>query len=92
MAENTASPRLFANPYAVKVGASSEPLAVHGLPLLELGDPHFEADEVLGEFAGRAHLHQLFYTRSVNLSLSLCYLLRAFSEYGVEIVHGNFPS
>jgi hypothetical protein len=24
--------------------------------------------------------------------LSLCYLLRAFSEYGVEIVHGNFPS
>jgi hypothetical protein len=24
--------------------------------------------------------------------LSLCYLLRAFSEYGVKIVHGNFPS
>ena len=108
MAENTASPRLFADPYAVKVGASrgpllgasSEPLLsesrgplpVRGLPLLELGDPHFEADEVLGEFAGRAHLHQLFYTRSVDLSLSLCYLLRAFSEYGVEIVHGNFPS
>jgi len=25
-------------------------------------------------------------------SLSLCYLLRAFSGYGVKIVHSNLPS
>ncbi len=74
------------------VGAPRRPLPVRGRPLLELGDPYFEANEVLGKFAGRAHLHQFFYTRSVNPSLSLCYLLRAFSSYGVKIVHGNFPS
>ena len=74
------------------VGASRGPLPVRGRPLLELGDPYFEADEVLGEFAARAHLHQFFYTRSVDPSLSLCYLLRAFSGYGVKIVHGNSPS
>ena len=68
------------------------PLPVRGRPLLELGDPYFEADEVLGEFAGRAYLHQFFYTRFVDPSLSLCYLLRAFSGYGVEIFHGNFLS
>ncbi len=74
------------------VGASSRPLPVRGRPLFELGDPYFEADEVLGEFAGRAYLHQFFYTRPINPSLSLCYLLRAFSGYGVKIVHGNFLS
>jgi hypothetical protein len=74
------------------VSASSGPLPVRVRPLLELGDPYFEADEVLGEFAGRAYLHQFFYTRSVDPSLSLCYLLRAFCEYGVKIVHGNSPS
>lgn len=67
-------------------------LPVRGRPLFELGDPYFEADEVLGEFAGRAHLHQFFYTRSVDLSLSLCYLLRAFDGYGVKIIHGTLPS
>ena len=72
--------------------ASHGPLPVRGRPLLELGDPYFEADEVLSEFAARADLHQFFYTRSVNLSLGLCYLLRAFSGYGVKIVHGNSPS
>ncbi len=36
--------------------------------LFELGDPYFEADEVLGEFAGRAYLNQFFYTRSVDPS------------------------
>ncbi|MGI8728770.1 MAG: hypothetical protein ACR2LK_02015 [Solirubrobacteraceae bacterium] len=72
--------------------AQPGPLLVRGRPLLELGDPYFEADEVLGEFAGRAHLHQFFYTRSVNLSLSFCYLLRAFSGYEVKIFHGNSPS
>jgi hypothetical protein len=71
------------------VGASRGPSPVRGRPLLELGDPYFEADEVLGEFAGRTHLHQFFYTRSVNPSLSLCYLLRALSGYGVKIVHCN---
>ena len=70
----------------------SDPLPIRGRPLLELGDPYFEADEVLGEFAGRAYLHQFFYMRFVGLSLSLCYFLRAFSEYGVKIVHGNSPS
>jgi hypothetical protein len=74
------------------VSASSGPLPVRVRPLLELGDPYFEADEVLGEFAGRAYLHQFFYTRSVDPSLGLCYLLRAFCEYGVKIVHGNSPS
>jgi hypothetical protein len=74
------------------VGASRGPLPVRGTRLLELGDPYFKADEVLGEFASRAHLHQFFYMRSVNLSLSLCYLLRAFSGYVVKIVHGNIPS
>ena len=74
------------------VGASSGPLPVRGWPLFELSDPYFEADKVFGEFAGRAHLHQFFYTRSVGPSLSLCYLLRTFSEYGVKIVHGNSPS
>jgi hypothetical protein len=74
------------------VSASSGPLPVRVRTLLELGDPYFEADEVLGEFAGRAHLNQFFYTWSVDPSLSLCYLLRAFSKYGVKIVHGNFLS
>jgi hypothetical protein len=74
------------------VSASSGPLPVRGRPLFELGDPYFEADEVLGEFAVRAYLNQFFYTRSVDTSLILCYLLRAFSGYGVKIVHGNFPS
>jgi hypothetical protein len=74
------------------VGASSGPLPVRGGPLFELGDPYFEADEVLGEFAGRTYLNQLFYTWSIDPSLSLCYLLRAFSKYGVKIVHGNSPS
>ena len=85
MAENPGQsvPRLF---------ASNGPSPVHGRPLLELGDPCFEADEVLGEFAARAHLHQFFYTRPINPSLSLCYLLRAFSGYGVKIVHSNLPS
>ena len=50
------------------VGASSEPLPIRGRPLFELGDPYFEADEVLGEFAGRAYLNQFFYTRSVDPS------------------------
>ena len=72
--------------------ASRGPLPDRARHLLELGDPYFEADEVLGEFAGRANLHQFFYTRFVEPSLSLCYLLRAFSGYGVEIVHGNFLS
>ena len=72
--------------------ASRGPLPDRARHLLELGDPYFEADEVLGEFAARAHLHQFFYTRPINPSLSLCYLLRAFSGYGVEIVHGNFLS
>lgn len=74
------------------VGASRGPLPVRGRPLFELGDPYFEADEVLGEFAGRTHLYQFFYSRSVNPSLSLCYLLRAFSGYGVKIFHGSFLS
>ncbi len=74
------------------VGVSSGPLSVRGRPLFELSDPYFEADEVLGEFAGRAYLNQFFYTRSVDPSLSLCYLLRTFSKYGVKIVHGNSPS
>ena len=64
------------------------PLPVPGWSLFELGDPYFEADEVLGEFARRAYLNQSFYTRSVKLSLLLFYLLRAFSGYGVKIVHG----
>src|SRR5215210_2915083 len=64
-------------------------LSVRRRPLLELGDPYFEADEVLGKFAARAHLHQFFHTCSVSPSLSLCYLLRASSGYGVKIVHGN---
>ena len=50
------------------VGASSGPLPVRGRPLFELGDPYFEADEVLGEFAGRAYLNQFFYTRFVDPS------------------------
>ena len=50
------------------VDTSSGPLPVRGRPLFELGDPYFEADEVLGEFAGRAHLHQFFYTRPVDPS------------------------
>jgi hypothetical protein len=60
--------------------------------LFELGDPYFEADEVLGKFAGCAHLHQFLYTWPIVPSLSLCYLLRAFGGYGVEIVHGYLPS
>ena len=79
-------------PTPCAVGVSRGPLPVCGRPLLELGDPYFEADEVLGELAGRAHLHQFFYTLSVSPSLSFCYLLRAFGGYGVEIVHGNSPS
>ena len=50
------------------VGASSGLLPVRGRPLFELGDPYFEADEVLGEFAGRAYLNQFFYTRFVDPS------------------------
>ncbi len=73
------------------VGASCGPLPDCARHLLELGDPYFEADEVLGEFTGRARLHQFFYTRSMNPSLLLFYLLRAFSGYEVKIVHGNFP-
>jgi hypothetical protein len=57
-----------------------------------LGDPYFEADEVLGEFAGCAHLHQFFYTWPIIPSLSLRYLLRAFGGNGVKIVHGNILS
>ena len=30
--------------------------------------------------------------RPITASLSLCYLLRAFSGYGVKIVHSNLPS
>ena len=73
------------------VTASRGPLPDRGRPLFESGDPYFEADEILGEFAGRACLHQFFYTRSINPSLLLCYLLRAFSGYEVKIVHGNSP-
>ena len=50
------------------VGASCGPLPVRGRSLFELGDPYFEANEVLGEFAGRAYLNQFFYTRSVDPS------------------------
>ena len=71
--------------------ASRGPLPDRGRPLLESGDPYFEADEVLGEFTGRARLHQFFYTLSIYPSLLLCYLLRAFSGYEVKIVHGNSP-
>ena len=63
---------------------------VRGRPLLESGDPYFEADEVLGKFASCAHLHQLLYARCIISSLSLRYLLRTFSGYGVEIIHSNF--
>src|SRR5918993_855551 len=69
-----------------------EPLPVRGRPLFELGDPYFEANEVLGKFACCAHLHQLLYTWPITPSLSLCYLLRTFSGYGVKIVHINFLS
>ena len=62
---------------------------VRGRPLFELGDPYFEADEVLGKFACCAHLHQLLYAWPITPSLSLCYLLRTFSGYGVKIVHSN---
>lgn len=71
--------------------ASGRPLSDRGRPLLESGDPYFEADEVIGEFTGRTRLHQFFYTRFINPSLLLCYLLRAFSGYEVKIVHGNSP-
>jgi hypothetical protein len=67
-------------------------LLVRGRPLLESCSPYFETNEVLGKFASCAHLHQLLYARSITSSLSLCYLLRAFSGYGVEIVHGNLHS
>ena len=55
-------------------------------------DFYFETDKVLGKFTSCAHLHQLLYTRPVTPPLSLCYLLRAFSGYGVKIVHSNLPS
>lgn len=72
--------------------ASYRPLPARERSLLELGDPYFEADEVLGKFAGCAHLHQFFYTWLILPSLSLRYLLRAFDGYGVKVVHINFLS
>jgi hypothetical protein len=60
--------------------------------LFESSDPYFETDKVLGKFTSCARLHQRLYTRLVITSLSLCYLLRAFSGYGVKIVHSNLPS
>ena len=67
-------------------------LLVRRQPLFEFSDPYFETDKVLGKFTSCAHLHQFVYTRPISPSLSLCYLLRAFSGYGVKIVHSNFPS
>ena len=61
-------------------------------PLFESSEPYFETDEILGKFTSRAHIHQLLYARSVTPPLDLCYLLRAFSGYGVKIVHGKSPS
>ena len=60
--------------------------------MFESSDPYFETDKVLGKFTSRAQLHQLLYTRPVTPSLGLRYLLRAFSGYGVKVVHGNSPS
>jgi hypothetical protein len=84
------SPTRSGNP--PNVPSQRGPSPVRGRPLFESGDPYFEADEVLGEFASRAHLHQFFYTRPITPSLSVRYLLRAFGGYGIEIVHANFLS
>ena len=67
-------------------------LLVRGRPLLESCNSYFETNEVLGKFASCAHLHQLLYARCITSSLSLRYLLRALSGYGVEIIHSNLPS
>ena len=61
-------------------------------PLFESSEPYFETDEVLGKLWSCAQLHQLLYARPVAPSLGLCYLLRAFSGYGIKIVHGKSPS
>ena len=67
-------------------------LLVRRRPLLESCNSYFETNEVLGKFASCAHLHQLLYARCITSSLSLRYLLRAFSGYGVEIIHSNLLS
>ena len=79
--------------HRLRNGPSSRgPLPVRGRPLFELGDPYFEADEVLGKFAGCAQLHQFFNTWPIIPSLSLRYLLCALCGYGVKIVHDNVLS
>lgn len=74
------------------VSAFRGSLLVRNRPLFEPGDPYFEADEVLGKLWSCTQLHQLLYARRILPPLGFCYLLRAFSGYGVKIVHSNSPS
>ena len=82
---------LLSRPPPPTVGVCRGSLPARGQPLFEFGEPYLETDEVLGEFTGRAELHQFLYARPVPLSLGLRYLLRALGGYGVKIVHSSSP-